>query len=47
MRNTMLALLLAATGALAQGTDFETRYHEAYVLEVVDGKVADAAKRYL
>ncbi|MCZ6785752.1 MAG: hypothetical protein O7E54_01175 [Planctomycetota bacterium] len=44
---TMLALLLASTATLAQATDFETRYHEAYVLEVIDGKTADAAKRYL
>jgi len=38
----MLILLLALLGQ-----DFETRYHDAYVLEVVDGKPADAARAYL
>ena len=42
---TMLALLLASTATLAQATDFETRYHEAYVLEVIDGKVDVAVAR--
>lgn len=42
---TAIALLLAAAPLLGQDPD--TRYHEAYVLEVVEGKAAEAAKAYL
>ncbi len=43
---------LVSVGALlrsarADEPDAETRFHDAYVLEVIDGKVADAAKAYL
>jgi len=44
MRKPITLLLLAAA---AFAGDFETRYHEAYVLEVVEGDVADAARAYL
>ncbi len=38
----MLILLLTLLGQ-----DFETKYHDAYVLEVVEGKPAEAARAYL
>lgn len=41
-----IAALLAAP-ATGQESDADQRYHEAYVLEVVDGRIADAAKEYL
>lgn len=51
MKRTMLAaalgLALAAPVALGQETDAETRFHRAYEQEVVEGKLADAAKVYL
>lgn len=40
-------LVCAAATSLAQDTDAETRFHRAYEHEVVDGKVADAAREYL
>ncbi len=39
-------LLLVLTGAV-WAQDFEDQYHEAYALEVIDNKPADAARRYL
>lgn len=52
MKNALIALTLTtagllATPAFAGDATAEDRYHEAYVLEVIDGKVADAAKSYL
>ena len=51
MNRTMLTsvtcLLFAASSALAQETDADTRFHRAYEQEVVEGKVADAARVYL
>jgi len=54
MKNTLITLTLASAlfGGLALQPAFggdaaEDRFHEAYVLEVVDGKVAGAAKAYL
>ena len=43
----VLALLLLAAPAAAEEPDAETRFHDAYVLEVIDGEVAEAAKAYL
>lgn len=40
-------LVCAAAAAPAQDADAETRFHRAYEHEVVDGKVADAAREYL
>jgi len=54
MKTTTLATLcLVAAGLLwsstvrAEEADADTRFHDAYVLEVIEGKVADAAKVYL
>src|SRR5262245_35966433 len=45
---TALAVSLAvAPSARAEGDDAETRFHKAYEAEVVDGKLADAARVYL
>ncbi len=44
---SLLALLPLALPLAAQEKDAATRYHEAYVLEVIDGKIAEAAKAYL
>jgi len=46
MRSILITLLLVAS-ALAQDEALSKRYHEAYVLEVIDGKPADAARAYL
>jgi len=48
-RALVLALVVAlfVPAALADEGDAETRFHDAYVLEVIDGKIAEAAKRYL
>lgn len=47
----LAALMLAAGAARAVAADAgagaEDRFHQAYVTEVIDGKVADAAKVYL
>ena len=43
----VFAALLLATPAFAEEPDAETRFHDAYVLEVIDGQVAVAAKAYL
>jgi hypothetical protein len=40
-------VVCAAAAARAQEVDAETRFHRAYEHEVVDGKVADAAREYL
>lgn len=42
-----LAVALLATSALGQEADAETRFHRAYEQEVVEGKLADAARVYL
>ncbi|MHC4847134.1 MAG: HEAT repeat domain-containing protein [Planctomycetota bacterium] len=42
MKTLLVSLLL-----FAQVEDFSTRYHDAYVLEVIESKPADAAKKYL
>jgi hypothetical protein len=49
MRNLTTAVLCAvlAASALAADDDAETRFHRAYEQEVVEGKVADAARVYL
>jgi hypothetical protein len=49
MRTALAAAVLvcAAAAAPAQDADAETRFHRAYEREVVDGKVADAAREYL
>jgi hypothetical protein len=50
MRPTIVALLilLVATPVVAAGEkSFETRWHEAYVLEVIEGRVDEAARQYL
>ena len=51
MKATMLAaatcVLFTAAAATAQDSDAETKFHRAYEQEVVEGKVADAAKVYL
>ncbi len=51
MKRTIIAaalgLALAAPVALGQEADAETRFHRAYEQEVVEGKLADAAKVYL
>ena len=41
------ALVLLAAPAFAEEPDAETRFHDAYVLEVIDGEIAEAAKAYL
>jgi len=46
-RTTLPALLLFALPLAADGNDAATRYHEAYVLEVIEGEIAEAAKAYL
>jgi hypothetical protein len=50
MNRTMTAVaacLLLTSAAFAQDVDADTRFHRAYEQEVVDGKVADAARVYL
>jgi len=42
-----VALLLLAAPAHAEEPDSVTRFHDAYVLEVIDGRIAEAAKAYL
>jgi len=44
---TILLTLLLATPLLAQEDSLSKRFHEAYVLEVIEGKPAEAAKAYL
>lgn len=43
----LLALILLASPAFAEDVDAETRFHDAYVQEVIDGEIADGAKAYL
>ncbi len=43
----LVTLALFAAPALAEEADAETRFHDAYVLEVIDGRIAEAAKTYL
>ncbi len=43
----LFVLITSAATLHAEEPDAQTRYHEAYVLEVVEGKVAKAAKVYL
>ncbi len=51
---TPIILLLLAAFAVAEESaaaeppaDPETRWHDAYVLEVIEGKIPEAAKEYL
>jgi hypothetical protein len=47
-RAVVLAMLvLVAAPARAEEPDAETRFHDAYVLEVIEGRIAEAAKAYL
>ena len=43
----VLAMAAAPTAHANDEKDGDTRLHDAYVLEVVDGKIAEAAKAYL
>ena len=43
----LTALVLFPSVLHAEEPDAQTRYHEAYVLEVIEGKVAEAAKVYI
>ena len=44
---TLTFLLVASTAVAQTAKDAETRWHEAYVLEVVEGRIDEAAKAYL
>jgi hypothetical protein len=43
----LLVLLSGVAWAEGEEKSFETRWHEAYVLEVIEGKVPEAARMYL